>query len=82
MSLLDTTKQEYPGVDVHAERDNVKMLHDVLDREKRLAVLANRDLVDTSVGAAKRHVDVRLPTECESLAGDYLVVQGRDEFAA
>ena len=41
-------------------------------------VVSNCELADMSAGAAKRHVEVRLPTDCEYTSGDYLVIQGRN----
>ena len=41
-------------------------------------VVTNRELGDSSVGAAKRHVEVSLPKGCEYKAGDCLAVQGRN----
>ena len=81
--LSGTTKQEHPeriGVDVRIERNNMNTLPQALGGEQMSAgiVTANRELADTSVGAAKRHVEVRLPAECKYQSGDYLVVQGRN----
>jgi cytochrome P450/NADPH-cytochrome P450 reductase len=80
MSLSGTTKQEEVGVDVQIERSTLNTLPQVLGGEKMSVgvVLANRELADTSVGAAKRHIDVRLPVGTEYRSGDYLVVQGRN----
>ena len=41
-------------------------------------VVSNCELADMSAGAAKRHVEIRLPTDCEYTSGDYLVIQGRN----
>lgn len=83
MTLSGTTQQERPdrvGVDVHFERNNSNTLPQALGGEHMATgvVVANRELADSSVGAAKRHVEVRLPVGCEYNTGDYLVVQGRN----
>ncbi|PGH21395.1 hypothetical protein AJ80_03312 [Polytolypa hystricis UAMH7299] len=83
MTLSGTTKQEHPdriGVDVHIESNSLNIPSQVLPGERMDigVVIANRELADTSVGAAKRHVDVRLPAGCKYRTGDYLVVQGRN----
>ncbi|KAI1341804.1 cytochrome P450 [Xylariaceae sp. FL0016] len=41
-------------------------------------VVSNIELADTSVGAAKRHVEFALPLGTTYTAGDYLVLQGRN----
>jgi cytochrome P450 / NADPH-cytochrome P450 reductase len=83
MTLSGTTKQEHPdriGVDVHIESNNLNTLPQVLGGEHMAVgvVISNRELADTSIGAAKRHVEVRLPAGCEYTSGDYLIVQGRN----
>lgn len=42
------------------------------------AVVANVELADTTVGPAKRHMEIRLPEGFSYVAGDYLVVQPRN----
>jgi cytochrome P450/NADPH-cytochrome P450 reductase len=78
--LGGTTKQEHPGVEVHIESNKLDTLNQVLGGEQLRVgvVVANRQLADSSVGAAKRHVEVRLPAGSEYRSGDYLVVQGRN----
>ena len=83
MSLSGTTKQERPdrvGVDVLIRTNNLNTLPQVHGGEQMAVgvVVANRELADNSVGAAKRHVEVRLPEGCEYKSGDYLAVQGRN----
>ncbi|KAF7502833.1 hypothetical protein GJ744_005012 [Endocarpon pusillum] len=83
MTLSGATKQEHSdcvGVEVHVESNNLNTLPQVLGGEHMAVgvVIANRELADTSIGAAKRHVEVRLPEGCEYRSGDYLVVQGRN----
>lgn len=41
-------------------------------------VIANFQLADTSIGLAKRQIDIRLPEGVTYIAGDYLVVQPRN----
>lgn len=83
LRLSGTTKQEHPdrtGLDVHIEKNNVNILPQALGGEQMGVgvVITNRELASNSVGAAKRHVEVRLPPGCEYRSGDYLVIQGRN----
>lgn len=83
LSLSDTANQSLPnriGLDIRIEKNNVKTLPQALGGEQMGVgvVIANHELTDTSVGAAKRHVEVRLPWGCQYRSGDYLVVQGRN----
>ncbi|KAJ5692065.1 hypothetical protein N7462_001488 [Penicillium macrosclerotiorum] len=41
-------------------------------------VITNNLLADTSIGPAKHHVDIMLPSQYEYKSGDYLVIQGRN----
>ncbi|KAL8644049.1 MAG: hypothetical protein Q9210_007447, partial [Variospora velana] len=68
------------GLDVRIEKNNLNALPQALGGEHMSTgiVVVNRELADTSVGAAKRHVEVRLPAGTEYKAGDYLVVQARN----
>lgn len=45
-------------------------------------IVASSELADASVGAPKRHVEVRLPRGITYKSGDYLVVQGRNSDEA
>ncbi|KAI4171528.1 MAG: hypothetical protein LQ348_006921, partial [Seirophora lacunosa] len=83
MTLSGTTMKtntERIGMDVHIEKNNLNTLPQALGGEQMAAgvVVENRELADTSVGAAKRHVEIRLPAGAEYRSGDYLVVQGRN----
>lgn len=83
MSLSGTSNQNIPdriGLDIRIEKNNVNTLPQELGGEQMAVgvVIANRELAETSVGAAKRHLEVRLPQGCEYRSGDYLVVQGRN----
>ncbi|KJZ75343.1 hypothetical protein HIM_05269 [Hirsutella minnesotensis 3608] len=42
------------------------------------AVLKNDELADTSIGAAKKHMEIRLPEGVTYVSGDYLVIQPRN----
>ena len=80
MSLSGTTKhadQASVGVDVRIASTK---LAQVLQGVELAAgnITANYKLADTSAGAAKRHVEVRLPPGCDYTTGDYLVIQGRN----
>lgn len=41
-------------------------------------VLVNRDLADSSVGPAKRHIEIQLSSDVRYESGDYLAVKGRN----
>jgi cytochrome P450/NADPH-cytochrome P450 reductase len=41
-------------------------------------VISSDELANTSAGAAKRHVEIRLPAASQYTSGDYLVIQGRN----
>lgn len=41
-------------------------------------VIVNRELADTSIGTAKRHIGICLPHGSQYKSGDYLAVQGRN----
>ncbi|KAL8974638.1 MAG: hypothetical protein Q9197_001126 [Variospora fuerteventurae] len=71
------------GLDVRIEKNNLSALPQALGGEHMYTgiVVVNRELADTSVGAAKCHVEVRLPAGTEYKAGDYLVVQARNPDA-
>lgn len=68
------------GVEVQIESNAVTALPQTLGGEQMIggAVLVNRELADASIGSAKRHVEIRLPSGTEYRAGDYLVVQGQN----
>ncbi|KAK2611954.1 hypothetical protein QQS21_002060 [Conoideocrella luteorostrata] len=42
------------------------------------AVLKNVEIADTTVGAAKRHMEIRLPEDVTYVSGDYLAIQPRN----
>ena len=71
---------ERVGVDVHIESNKLDTLPLALGGEQMSVgvITANTELSDTTLGPAKRHVEVRLPVGTEYTAGDYLVVQGRN----
>ena len=68
------------GVDVQIANGVLSLPEPVLESGQVAVgvVTANRELADASVGAAKRHVEIRLPPGHQYQAGDYLVVQGRN----
>ena len=78
--ITNPTNPDRVGVDVRIEKNNLTTLPQALGGEQMTVgvVTANRELADTSVGAAKRHVEVRLPAGSEYKSGDYLIVQGRN----
>ncbi|KAL8862226.1 MAG: hypothetical protein Q9178_001233 [Gyalolechia marmorata] len=78
--ITNPTNPDRVGVDVRIEKNNLTTLPQALGGEQMAVgvVTANRELADTSVGAAKRHVEVRLPAGSEYKSGDYLIVQGRN----
>ncbi|KAI0177897.1 cytochrome P450 [Pestalotiopsis sp. NC0098] len=79
-SLTDkkTTSQTQVGVDVSIESATVPRQVHGTEELSNATVLCNRELADTSAGAAKRHVDIRLPPGSDFVPGDYLVIQGRN----
>ncbi|KAL9115273.1 MAG: hypothetical protein Q9227_001067 [Pyrenula ochraceoflavens] len=80
MSLSDTksTSQASVGVEVNIENASTRSQIPAGDEMCSGTVLSSRELADTSVGAAKQHVDIRLPPNCNFASGDYLVIQGRN----
>ena len=63
-----------PGVEVSIQ--NSKLSQTLGGEEMTIGtVVSNYELADTTVGPAKRHMDVRLPEGSPYTAGDYLVVQ-------
>ncbi|KAK8075467.1 hypothetical protein PG997_010130 [Apiospora hydei] len=68
------------GVDVQIEDGILNLPEHVLEGGKMTVgvVTANRELADDSMGAAKRHVEIRLPPGHKYESGDYMVVQGRN----
>lgn len=79
-SLSDqkTASQTEVGVDLSIESATVRRQAHGNEELSNATVLVNRELADTSVGAAKRHVDIRLPPGSDFVPGDYLVIQGRN----
>ncbi|KAI0376191.1 cytochrome P450 [Hypomontagnella monticulosa] len=71
------TRRTQAGVEVRIENNKLSQM---LGGDEMAAgtVVANIELADTSVGAAKRHVEIRLPPGCDYTSGDYLVIQGRN----
>lgn len=83
ISLSGTKKQQQPdriGVDVYIRPNNFNTLPQVHGGEQMTVgvVATNRELGDSSVGAAKRHVEVSLPKGCEYKSGDCLAVKGQN----
>ncbi|KAH7322430.1 cytochrome P450 [Stachybotrys elegans] len=83
MSLTGIEKQDIPdriGVDVRIESNESDASAPVLETERlnKGVVVASREIADTSIGPAKRHVEVQLPAGMDYRSGDYLVVQGRN----
>ncbi|KAL4733344.1 cytochrome P450 [Aspergillus similis] len=83
MTLSDTIKQKplsRAGVDVQIERGKVEPMDQIIGGEQmfKAVVTTTFELADTTMGPAKRHVEVRLPARCEYRSGDYLVIQGQN----
>lgn len=56
-----------------------RLTKDLVDDKMEVGcVLKNDQLADTSVGPAKKHMDIRLPDGMTYQAGDYLVIQPRN----
>lgn len=68
------------GVEVCVENGDIsQMLGNCSEDMAVGTAISNTELAGTSAGgAAKRHVEVRLPAGYDYTAGDYLVVQGRN----
>ena len=87
MTLSGTSMQkslDRVGVDVQIERGTLEPIAQVVSGEAmvKAVVTTNIELADTTLGPAKRHVEVSLPANCEYRSGDYLVVQGQNSHEA
>ncbi|KAI1172041.1 cytochrome P450 [Nemania sp. FL0916] len=83
MGLAGITKQERPdqiGVDVHIDSHQWSTVAQTPgeDHAGHGDVTANVLLADSSVGAAKRHVEVRLSLGSDYEPGDYLAIHGQN----
>ena len=79
MSLSGTTRASRPSAGVNVSFDS-KQDGDMLGDETMAAgtVIVNEELADTSAGAAKRHVEIRLPPGSDYTSGDYLFTRCRN----
>lgn len=80
VSLSDSknTSQASVGLEVSIENATIHRQMQGGEEMSNATVLCSRELADTSAGAAKRHVEIRLPPGCDFASGDYLVIQGRN----
>lgn len=84
MALSGISPQDHAtdrvGVEVQIVRNSSSALPRAAGGEQLAigVVTTNRELADTSVGSAKRHIDIRLPSGCEYRSGDHLAVLGRN----
>lgn len=72
-----STSHASVGVEVSIEDGTISHLSSI-EGMGVATVVSNHRLADTSVGAAKRHVGIRLAPGCDYTSGDYLVIQGRN----
>ena len=79
VSLSGTTRASRPSAGVNVSFDS-KQDGDMLGGERMAAgtVVVNEELADTSAGAAKRHVEIRLPPGSDYTSGDYLFTRCRN----
>ena len=80
VSLSDAkgTDQASIGVEVSIENATIGCRMQSGEEMSNATILSSRELANTCAGAAKRHVDIRLPPDCVFASGDYLVIQGHN----
>jgi len=83
LSNSKAVDQVSAGVEISIEKStHIRRQTQSGEELSNATIISNHELADTSVGAAKRHVDLRLSPGCEFVPGDYLIIQGRNSEVA